>query len=186
MTPQKRININKKSRNRGRGGTRRATASSVGPTTGQRTARRGGGGRQEKSGSAEGVHSVPASASGACSVEAALSRSCEKESDGKILLTTALAFSLWRMTPRFWKSCSCTTSWDSPVRTDLVLASSIKILVADGPHEPPQASATMGANAKPSSMQRRSVERWLRLKSSYFLTAERRHLWQQGCPGGPR
>ncbi len=27
--------------------------------------------------------------------------SCEKESDGKILLMTALAFSLWRMKPRF-------------------------------------------------------------------------------------
>ena len=52
MTPQKRINIyiKKKSRNRGRGGTRGATANSVGTTVGPRTARRGGGGekRQEE------------------------------------------------------------------------------------------------------------------------------------------
>ena len=89
---------------------------------------------------------MPASASGACSVEAAWSKSCEKESEGKILFTTALAFSRWRMTPRLWKSCVCTTSWDSPESKDLVLASSIKILVADGPHEPPQASTTIGEN----------------------------------------
>ena len=77
-------------------------------------------------------------------------------SEGNILLATARAFSRWRMTPRFWKSCVRTTSWDSPERIDLVLASSNKNLMADGPQEPPQASTTMGTKAKPSSMQRRS------------------------------